>query len=92
VFVLSNGWEVHPGWKAPGCQPIRGKRPRNGPAPTRGFVVKKADDYRKHAEECLQLMKQMVQQEHRQMLEEMAQIWLKMAADREHHIDRSDAA
>jgi hypothetical protein len=54
--------------------------------------VKKADDYRKHAEECLQLMKQMVQQEHRQMLEEMAQIWLKMAADREHHIDRSDAA
>jgi hypothetical protein len=53
----------------------------------------KANDYRKHAVECMKLMKQMDQQEHRKMLEEMAQIWLKMAAERERHIDhRPEAA
>jgi hypothetical protein len=55
--------------------------------------MQKAKVYRKHAEECMRLMQQMDRQEHRKMLEEMAQIWLRMAAEREYHLDRkSDAA
>jgi hypothetical protein len=40
----------------------------------------------------MNLMKQMDQQEHREMLEEMAQIWLKLAAERERHIDHGPRA
>jgi hypothetical protein len=50
--------------------------------------MQKAEDYRRHAKECMRLAKQMDREEHRVMLESMAQIWLRMAEDRARHIDR----
>jgi hypothetical protein len=56
-------------------------------------MVHKAAEYRTPADECLRLMKQMDQEEHREMLFGMAQTWLKMAEERELIIDKkSDAA
>jgi hypothetical protein len=53
----------------------------------------KAAEYRKHADECMRLVKQMDREEHREMLLSMAQAWLKMADEREQQIDhKSEAA
>lgn len=40
-------------------------------------------DYRKFADECLRLAKQASTREHRGILEEMAQVWLRLAEDAE---------
>jgi hypothetical protein len=45
--------------------------------------VKKASEYRKHAEECLALAKQVRDGEHRKQLLEMARTWNALAEDRE---------
>lgn len=45
--------------------------------------MKKASDYRKYAEECRTLAKQMPDGEQRRQLMEMAQTWDNLAADRE---------
>ncbi len=45
--------------------------------------VKKASEYRKHAEECLALAKQVPDGEHRKQLLEMARTWNALAEDRE---------
>jgi hypothetical protein len=45
--------------------------------------VKKASEYRKHAEECLALAKQLPDGEHRKQLLEMARTWNALAEDRE---------
>jgi hypothetical protein len=54
--------------------------------------MQKASDYRKHAAECMRLVNQMDQEEHRQMLLSMAQTWLKMAEERERTIDKKAEA
>jgi ABC-type molybdate transport system substrate-binding protein len=45
--------------------------------------VKKASEYRKHAEECLALSKQVPEGEQRKQLLEMARTWNALADDRE---------
>jgi hypothetical protein len=45
--------------------------------------VKKASEYRKHAEEWLALAKQVPDGEHRKQLLEMARTWNALAEDRE---------
>jgi hypothetical protein len=45
--------------------------------------MKKASEYRKHAEECRTLAKHVPQGEHRDQLLEMAQTWDSLADDRE---------
>ena len=45
--------------------------------------MKKASEYRKHAEECLALAKQVHDGEHRKQLLEMARTWNALAEDRE---------
>jgi hypothetical protein len=50
--------------------------------------VQKAEQYRKHAAECMRLLRQVDQEDHRQMLLQMADTWLKLAEERERHIDR----
>ena len=44
--------------------------------------MKKASEYRQHAEECRQLANRMEQGEHRTQLLEMASTWEKLAAER----------
>jgi hypothetical protein len=44
--------------------------------------MKKASEYRKHAEECRVLANRMAQGEHRDQLLEMAATWDKLAAER----------
>ena len=44
--------------------------------------MKKASEYRQHAEECRGLAKGMAQGEHRDQLLEMAATWEKLAAER----------
>jgi hypothetical protein len=53
--------------------------------------VKKASEYRKHAEECLALAKQMPEGEHRKQFLEMARTWNDLAEDRE-RVTRKHAA
>ena len=48
-----------------------------------GRDVKKASEYRKRAEECLALAKQVPEGEHRKQLQEMARTWNALAEDRE---------
>jgi hypothetical protein len=56
-------------------------------------MATKAAEYRKHADECMRLVKQMDRDEHREMLLSMARTWLKMADEREQQIDyKSEAA
>ena len=50
--------------------------------------MKKASEYRRHAEECRQLMA-MVSPEQRTMLETMAKTWESLAADRERFLQQS---
>jgi hypothetical protein len=45
--------------------------------------MKTAAEYRKHAEECRVLAKQVPEGEHRDQLLEMARTWDNLAADRE---------
>ncbi len=45
--------------------------------------MKKASEYRKHAEECLALAKQVPEGEQREQLLEMARTWNVLAEDRE---------
>jgi hypothetical protein len=45
--------------------------------------MKKASEYRKHAEECRALAKHVPQGEHRNQLLEMARTWDSLADDRE---------
>jgi hypothetical protein len=45
--------------------------------------MKTAAEYRKHAEECRVLAKQVAEGEHRDQLLEMARTWDNLAADRE---------
>ena len=45
--------------------------------------MKTAAEYRKHAEECRVLAKQVAEGEHRNQLLEMARTWDNLAADRE---------
>ena len=45
--------------------------------------MKTAAEYRKHAEECRVLAKQVPEGEHRSQLLEMARTWDNLAADRE---------
>ena len=45
--------------------------------------VKKASEYRKHAEECRTLARQMKQGEYREQLLIMADTWDRLAAERE---------
>ena len=45
--------------------------------------MKKASEYRKHAEECLALSKQVPEGEQRKQLLEMARTWNALAEDRE---------
>ena len=40
-------------------------------------------DYRKFADECLRLAKQVPNGEHRVILEQMAEVWLQLASDAE---------
>jgi hypothetical protein len=49
--------------------------------------MEKATDYRKHAAECMRLLRQVDQDDHRQMLQQMAQTWTRLAEEREKHID-----
>jgi hypothetical protein len=46
-------------------------------------IMKTAAEYRKHAEECRGLAKQVAEGEHRDQLLEMARTWDNLAADRE---------
>lgn len=50
--------------------------------------MKKVIDYRKHADDCLRLAKQMEQADHREMLLKMADTWLKMAQERAAEIEK----
>jgi hypothetical protein len=45
--------------------------------------VKKASEYRKHAAECRQMMATAASDDQKAMLENMAQTWDSLAADRE---------
>jgi hypothetical protein len=45
--------------------------------------MKKASEYRQHAEECRDLAAQMDAEEQRELMLQMAQHWEKLAADRE---------
>jgi hypothetical protein len=55
--------------------------------------MQKAADYRTHAAECMRLLRQVDQEDHRQMLLQMAATWLKLAEERESHLDnKPDAA
>jgi hypothetical protein len=49
--------------------------------------MKKAEDYRKHAEECLRLARQARTTEHHQMLVQMADTWKSLAEERERVLD-----
>jgi hypothetical protein len=51
--------------------------------------MRKASDYRKHADDCMRLVKQMDREEHREMLISMAKTWLKMAEEREKELDKA---
>jgi hypothetical protein len=55
-------------------------------------MANKAAEYRKHADECMRLVKQMEREEQREMLLSMARTWLKMADEREQQIDRKSDA
>ena len=59
-----------------------------------GWNMKKASEYRKHAEECLALSKQVPEGEQRKQLLEMARTWNALAEDRERvtrkHSDQSE--
>jgi hypothetical protein len=50
--------------------------------------MKKASEYRQHAEECRLLAQGMAQGEHRDQLLEMAATWEKLAADRSELVRR----
>jgi hypothetical protein len=50
--------------------------------------VQKAAQYRKHAETCLQLARQVDQPGQRDALLQMAEIWRKLAEEREQLLDR----
>ena len=50
--------------------------------------MKKASEYRRHAEECRVLAQRMAQGEHRDQLLEMAATWEKLAADRSEFVCR----
>jgi hypothetical protein len=50
--------------------------------------MKKASEYRQHAEECRQLANRMEHGEHRSQLLEMAATWDKLAADRSELVRR----
>ena len=55
--------------------------------------MQKAADYRKHAAECLRLLRHVKQDRHRDMLQQMAQTWTRLAEEREKHIDsKADAS
>lgn len=57
--------------------------PERGIARGRCFLMEKPQDYRKFAEECRRLAKQVTNQQHRAILEQMAEVWLRLAADAE---------
>jgi hypothetical protein len=50
-------------------------------------MSEKAQEYRKHAEECMRLARQVDREEHRKMVLQMAQTWLKLAEERERFLD-----
>jgi hypothetical protein len=51
--------------------------------------MKKASEYRKHAEECLALSRQVPEGEQRKQLLEMARTWNALAEDRERAIRKN---
>ena len=54
--------------------------------------MKKAIEYRQHAQECRALARFAQNEEHRVQLIKMAETWEKLAADRESLLHESDAA
>src|SRR5687767_3352190 len=46
-------------------------------------IVRKASEYRQHADECRALARKLAQTAHRDQLLEMAETWERLAADRE---------
>ena len=50
---------------------------------TAGFILKKAEEYRRHAEECRVLARAAQNGEHRNQLLIMAETWDGLAAERE---------
>jgi hypothetical protein len=50
-------------------------------------ALKKASEYREHANECRQLARTAVGSEHKAMLEKMAQTWESLARDRVQRIE-----
>jgi hypothetical protein len=57
-------------------------RPRLGPGRGKECRVKKASEYRKHAEECRILARRETEAEHRDQLLEMAAVWEQLARER----------
>ncbi len=51
--------------------------------PRRWFAMETAQDYRKFAEECYRLAKKAEDGEHKRILEQMAEAWLRLAAKAE---------
>jgi hypothetical protein len=50
--------------------------------------MRKVSDYRRHAEECRQLMRGARTPEHREMLHQMAETWESLAESREKQLER----
>jgi len=51
-------------------------------------ILKKASEYRDHAEECRVLAKAALTPEHQAVLENMAETWEMLAKSREHRLQR----
>ena len=56
---------------------------------TRGGSLKKAHEYREHAEECRVLARTALSPNHKAWLEKMAETWEGLAKEREQRIARS---
>ncbi len=52
--------------------------------------MKKASEYYEHAEECRQLARTAVSEDHRAMLENMARTWEGLAEERQKRISRAN--
>jgi hypothetical protein len=55
-----------------------------------GGELKKASEYRQHAEECRMLARNAASPEHKAMLENMAATWESLAVERERRLSQPD--
>jgi hypothetical protein len=62
--------------------------PERGSSPHGFLVMETPQDYQKFADECLRLAKQVSSSAHKAILEEMAEVWLRLATEAAKKISR----